>query len=209
MKQHRHDRRYYLEDIPLDEALKKFHDALDKAGAIRPSPGETVPLERANGRVTAEAIWAKVSSPHYDAGRDGRRSSEIEGHRRGDRDLACRLKVGEQAVWLDTGDPVPEGFDAVVMIEVVHEVDESTIEVRSPVPPYEHVRALGEDIVATELVLPENHKLRPQDLAACGAAGLSEVSVRRPPKVAIIRQAPSWSSSAPRRPPGRSSSPTP
>ena len=186
MKQHRHDRRYYLEDIPLDEALKKFHDALDKAGAIRPSPGETVPLERANGRVTAEAIWAKVSSPHYDAAAmDGVavRSKDTVG---ATETSPVRLKVGEQAVWLDTGDPVPEGFDAVVMIEVVHEVDESTIEVRSPVPPYEHVRALGEDIVATELVLPENHKLRPQDLAACGAAGLSEVSVRRPPKVAII-----------------------
>ena len=102
-----------------------------------PSPGETVPLERANGRVTAEAIWAKVSSPHYDAAAmDGVavRSKDTVG---ATETSPVRLKVGEQAVWLDTGDPVPEGFDAVVMVEVVHEVDESTIEVRSPVPPYE------------------------------------------------------------------------
>ena len=97
-----------------------------------------------------------------------------------------RLKVGDQAVWLDTGAPVPEGFDAVIMIEVVHEVDDSTIEVQSPVAPYQHVRPLGEDIVATELVLPQNHRLRPQDLAACAAAGLADVSVRRRPEVAII-----------------------
>ena len=97
-----------------------------------------------------------------------------------------RLRVGEQAVWLDTGDPMPPDFDAVIMVEVVHEVDASTIEVRSPVPPYHHVRPLGEDIVATELVLPPSHRLRPQDLAACAAAGLSEVSVRRLPRVAVI-----------------------
>ena len=89
-------------------------------------------------------------------------------------------------MWLDTGDPVPEGFDAVIMVEVVHEVDGSTIELQSPVPPYQHVRPVGEDIVATELLLPQSHRLRPQDVAACAAAGLAEVPVRRAPKVALI-----------------------
>jgi putative molybdopterin biosynthesis protein len=72
------------------------------------------------------------------------------------------------------------------MIEVIHEVDESTIEIQAPVAPYQHVRPLGEDIVATELVLPGSHLLRPQDLAACAAAGLTAVAVRKPPHVAII-----------------------
>jgi putative molybdopterin biosynthesis protein len=72
------------------------------------------------------------------------------------------------------------------MVEVVHEVDASTIEIQAPVAPYQHVRPLGEDIVATELVLPESHRLRPQDLAACAAAGLTAVAVRTPPHVAII-----------------------
>ena len=186
MTSHRRGRRYYLNDIPLDEAVSKFHAALEVAGALEPSQAETVPLDRANGRVTAEPVWARTSSPHYDAAAmDGVavRSRDTVG---ATETSPQRLEVGEQAVWLDTGDPMPEGFDAVIMVEVVHELDESTIEIQSPAPPYQHVRPLGEDIVATELVLPEHHKLRPHDLGACAAAGLSELSVRSAPKVAII-----------------------
>ena len=186
MTSHRRGRRYYLSDIPLDEAVKIFHAALEKVGALKPSPAETVPLDQANGRVTAQPVWAKTSSPHYDAAAmDGVavRSRDTVG---ATETSPVRLKVGEQAVWLDTGDPVPEGFDAVIMVEVVHEPDESTIEIQSPVPPYQHVRPLGEDIVATELVLPQHHRLRPQDVAACAAAGLAELAVRSAPKVAVI-----------------------
>ena len=81
---------------------------------------------------------------------------------------------------------MPAGFDAVIMVEVVHEVDESTIEILAPAPPYQHVRPLGEDIVATELVLPEGHRVRPIDLGACAAAGVTSVAVRKRPTVAII-----------------------
>ena len=182
----RHDRRYYLNDIPLEEAIEKFHAALENDGALEPSPAEAVPLDQANGRVTAEPVWARLSSPHYDASAmDGLavRSQDTVG---ATETSPLRLKVGEQAEWLDTGDAIPPDFNAVIMIEVVHQVDESTVEIRSPVPPYQHIRAIGEDIVATELVLPENHRLRPQDLAACAAAGLAQVSVRRAPRVAVI-----------------------
>ena len=186
MTAHDNDRRYYLQDVPVDEATQRFYEALDEAGWLTTSDGETVPLNEAAGRVTAEPVWAKISSPHYDAAAmDGIavRAAETAG---ATETSPVRLSVNEQAVWLDTGDPMPDGFDAVVMVEVVHPIDDSTVEVQAPVAPYQHVRALGEDIVATELVLPENHKLRPQDLAACAAAGLSEVAVRRRPRVAII-----------------------
>ncbi len=179
-------RRYYLSDIPLDQALERFFGALERAGALRPMPAETVPLEQALGRVTAAPVWARVSSPHYDsAAMDGIavRARDTVG---ASETSPVRLRVGEQAVWVDTGDPLPPGFDAVIMVEVVHEVDDATVEVQSPVPPYHHVRPLGEDMVATELVLPENHKLRPVDLGACAAAGLTELPVRRRPAVAVV-----------------------
>ena len=186
MSKHSHDRRYYLSDVPLEQATERFHAALEKAGGLAPSPAETVPLERAVGRVTAEPIWAKASSPHYDAAAMDGIAVKARNTVGATETAPVRLQVGEQAVWLDTGDPMPTGFDSVVMIEVVHRVDESTVEIQSPVAPYEHVRRLGEDIVASELVLPQNHRLRPQDLAACASAGLMEVSVRRPPSVAVI-----------------------
>ena len=186
MSPRKQDRRYYLTDIPLDEALQRFFSALEPIGGLEPSPAETVTLDRAIGRVTAEPIWAKLSSPHYDsAAMDGVavRAQDTVG---ATETSPIRLKVGEQVAWLDTGDPLPPGFDAVVMIEVIHEIDETIIEIMAPVAPYQHVRTLGEDIVATELLLPENHKLRPVDLGACAAAGLTQIPVRRHPTVTVI-----------------------
>jgi len=181
-----HTRQYYLSDIPLSEALDRFHEALAQAGALEPMPAETLSLAQANGRITAVPVWAMRSSPHYDAAAmDGVavRAHETIG---ATETSPLRLTVGEQAIWVDTGDPMPPGFNAVIMIEVVHQVDEDSLEIQAPVAPYQHVRPLGEDIVATELVLPQSHRLRPQDLAACAAAGLSTVDVRQLPHVVVI-----------------------
>ena len=183
---HKHGRNYYLSDIPLDEAIRKFDRALADAGAVISTSSERVPLDRANGRVTAEPVWAERSSPHYDAAAmDGIavRAADTVG---ASETSPLTLAVGSHAVWVDTGDPLPRDADAVIMVEDVQETDDSTIEIYAPVSPYQHVRALGEDIAATELVLPQSHRLRPHDLAACAAAGLAEVSVKAPPRVAII-----------------------
>ena len=96
------------------------------------------------------------------------------------------LALPEQAAWVDTGDPIPDEFDAVIMVEVVRRLDDSAIEIRAPVPPYNHVRPLGEDIVESELLLPQNHRLRPADLGACAAAGVTQIAVRPKPAIAII-----------------------
>ncbi len=182
----RRNRSYYLEDIPLAEAARKFDAALAAAGALAPAPRQALALDLAHGRVTGGPVWAVSSSPHYDAAAmDGVavRSRETVG---ATETSPVRLAVGDQAVWVDTGDAMPDGFDAVIKVEVVHEIDETTIEIRASVPPYHDVRPLGEDIAAAELVVPAGHTLRPQDLAACAQAGLSEVDVRRAPRVAVI-----------------------
>jgi putative molybdopterin biosynthesis protein len=87
---------------------------------------------------------------------------------------------------VDTGDPMPSGYDAVIMREHVHRTAGGQAELRAAVPPYQHVRSIGEDISATELLLPEGHRLRPVDVAACAAAGVVELAVRRQPVVVII-----------------------
>ena len=84
---------------------------------------------------------------------------------------------------VDTGDPLPAGYDAVVMREHVHHTPDGRAELRAAVPPYQHVRSIGEDISATELLLPAGHRLRPVDVAACAAAGAVELVVRRRPRV--------------------------
>ena len=186
MSPHRHGRRYYLQDIPLHEASDRYNHALNQAGALTPTDSEQVPIQDALGRITADAIWALRSVPHYDAAAmDGVavRSGDTVG---ASESSPLTLTLPSQAAWVDTGDPVPDGFDAVIMVEVVREIDDSAIEIRSPVPPYNHIRPLGEDIVESELLLPQNHRLRPPDLGACAAAGATAINVRRQPSVAII-----------------------
>ena len=183
---HPHSRRYYLQDIPLEEASGRYDDALNQVGALAPTGSEQVPIQDALGRITADAVWALRSVPHYDAAAmDGVavRSTDTVG---ASESSPLALTIPDQAAWVDTGDPVPDEFDAVIMVEVVREINDSTIEIRSPVPPYNHVRPLGEDIVESELLLPQNHRLRPPDLGACAAAGVTKITVRRKPKVAVI-----------------------
>ena len=193
-------RHVYLEDIPLDEAQAAFQAALAAAGWWQPLEPEEVPLAQANGRITASAVWAKLSSPHYHA-------SAMDGY-------ALRAQDSEGATetqplqftlvenWdtlpddprpiraVNTGHPLPPWANAVVMIEHTQQVvlanGRSGIEIRASLPPWHHVRPMGEDMVATELVLPANHKLRPVDLGALAGSGHATVPVYRQPRVAII-----------------------
>jgi putative molybdopterin biosynthesis protein len=142
-----------------------------------------LPVGEAVGRVTAESVWARRSSPAFDsAAMDGiavRAAATIGAAE------TTPVLLDDFAV-VDTGDPLPAGYDAVVMREHVHHTPDGRAELRAAVPPYQHVRSIGEDISATELLLPAGHRLRPVDVAACAAAGVIELVVRRRPRVVII-----------------------
>ena len=179
-------RKVYLEDIPLDEAIARFYGALEGEGGLQPLPGEPVPLDRALGRVTAQPVWALISSPHYHSSAMDGVAVRAEDTYGASKTSPLLLKLGEQAQWVDTGDPVPPGYNAVIMVEDIQTVGDDRIQIMAAVAAWQHVRLLGEDIVATELVLPENHRIGPSDLGAIAAAGLTEVEVRRKPVVTII-----------------------
>ena len=178
-------RRVYLEDIPLDEARRRFESALAAHGAIGPIDAELVPVSEAVSRVTAAPVWAPLSSPHYHgAAMDGAavRAQDTLGASEA---TPIRLRLGEQATWVDTGDPLPAAANAVIMLEHIQTIGDE-IEIMAPVAPWQHVRAMGEDIVATELVLPEGRVLDPVDVGAAAACGCTELVVRRRPRVAIM-----------------------
>jgi putative molybdopterin biosynthesis protein len=96
------------------------------------------------------------------------------------------LTMGREALFVNTGNPVPPGMDAVVMIEDVHLVDDEKAEIREAAYPWQHVRSVGEDIIISEMVFPENHRITPYDLGALLASGNGEVKVRRKPRVLLI-----------------------
>ena len=188
----------YLHDIPLPQAEARLRVALQDAGLWRVLGTETIPLdENALGRVTAEPVWAKTSSPHYHASAmDGFAVSAITTHGAVP-SKPLTLQIGPEAEYVDTGDPLPEWANAVIPIENIEPLDGSgqitkdirtpaSIRIRASVAPWSHVRPLGEDIVATQLVLPAGHVLRPVDLGAIAASGHDEVNVTRKPRVAIL-----------------------
>ncbi len=188
----------YLHDIPLPEAQARFHSALEQAGLWRVLDPESTPLdENALGRVLSESIWAKISSPNYHASAmDGFavRAIMTNGALPS---VPLSLEIGPDAEYVDTGDPLPEWADAVIPIENVKSLGEhgeitkeirkpKSIQLRAAVAPWSHVRPLGEDIVATQLVLPAGHILRAVDLGAIAASGYHEIKVARKPRVAIL-----------------------
>lgn len=180
------ERHYYLDDIPMDEAQARLRAALEEVGTWEALPGERVPLDVALARVTAEPVWAAVSSPHYHAAAmDGFavRAVDTLG---ATETRPVQLTVPSQAYPVNTGAPLPADYNAVIMIEHTQAVGDDTVEIRAPVAPWQHVRMMGEDMVATELVLAANHVLRPHDLGAIAGCGHVTVPVRRRPRVAII-----------------------
>jgi putative molybdopterin biosynthesis protein len=185
---------FYLNDIPLSQAKQAIDAALQRWGCRSPLAAEVVPLSQALGRVTAEPVWALQSSPHYNA-------AAMDGYalRASDTQEASDLNpvdlvIGEQAAYVDTGDPIPPWSDAVVPIEDVEPVGLKdargqaleTIRLRAGLTPWRYIRSMGEDLVATELVIPAGQVLRPVDLGAIAGSGHDVVSVVRRPKVAIL-----------------------
>ena len=188
----------YLQDIPLAQAQTVFCQALDQAGLWQPLGTETLPLtEKALNRVLAEPIWARMSSPHYNASAmDGIavRSVDTRGASEG---KPLRLKGPQAFQYVDTGDALPHWANAVIPVEVVEGFTAAgepqpdlrhaaEVSIRATTTPWKHVRTVGEDIISSELVLPEGHFLRPVDLGAIAASGYAHIRVYRKPKVAII-----------------------
>jgi len=146
---------------------------------------EVIPVRQALGRLLVGPAKALRSVPAYNASAvDGmavRASSTFSAFP----ETPVRLTIGEETTRVDTGDPLPDGTDAVVMIEKV-ELEGNQCEIREAVYPWQHVRKTGEDIVKGEIILPARHLIRPYDQGALLSAGILSVEVFRKPKALII-----------------------
>lgn len=176
-------RQIYLENKSWQEGLQLM---MEKLAPTCFSVNERIDVRKTLNRITGELVRAERSSPHYPA-------SAMDGYAVRSKDtfgVSEReprwLGWNEEAVQVDTGDPLPEGMDAVIMLEEVLQQGEKGILIQSPVVPWDNVRSVGEDIVEGEVLLPVNHRIRPQDQGALIAAGVLGVNVRRKPRVGIL-----------------------
>lgn len=201
-------RNIYLSKLTLKEAQEKFYKTLLKYKLAQPLKRELVSTEDSLGRITAEPIFAKISSPYYQAAamdgvvvraRDTYEASESS---------PITLKINQDFHFINTGNPIPFDFDAVIKIEDINPLNEfkreknkdisndfnedskeeniKEIKIFSAVSPGQHIRNIGEDVVANQLIIPVNHKIRPVDMGALLAGGVNQLFARRKPKVAVI-----------------------
>lgn len=178
------ERKIYLDSVGPREAFSRLQEALAKAEWR--GEAERIPVEEARGRVTAAPVLAAISVPHFHAAAmDGVAVRPVDTF--GATETSpVRLRLGEQAVWRDTGDPLPPGFEAVIMVEDINQVGEDEIEIYAAASPWQYVRPMGEDVVASEVVVPTGSVIRGAEIGAMLAAGVAEVDVWRRPVVSFI-----------------------
>ncbi|MDD5747451.1 MAG: molybdopterin biosynthesis protein [Actinomycetota bacterium] len=179
-------RNIFLENTPLEEALSRWLSLCRLEGVCFPTESEFVDVRNSVGRITAESLFALISSPPFNSSAmDGVavRAKETFG---ASEDNPAVFELGRNAQYIDTGEPVPPEFDAVIMIEDVNELESGSIEIIKPAVPWQNIRPIGEDITRGEMVLPGGHQVRAQDVGALLNSGLEKIPVRRKPIVAII-----------------------
>ena len=147
----------YLNNRPLDEARTQYLALLQEQGFTPRS--ETIPVQSAGGRITARAVYAHICAPHYPAcAMDGIAVSAADTF--GASDTTPISLTPEQYTVVDTGDPLPEERDAVIMVEeVVFAAGQAII--HQAATPWQHVRQIGEDICAGEMLLPGHMSVSP------------------------------------------------
>ena len=173
----------YLTNVPLAKAREEYLTFLTDHG-FGPQ-AETIPVWDACGRVTAKAVYAHICAPHYAA-------SAMDGVAVNAKDTFGATETtpvtltGAQFTVLDTGDPIPDGCDAVIMVEDIVKNSDGSITIHAAAAPWQHIRQIGEDVCAGEMILPSHITVSPAAIGAMIAGGVLACDVIRKPVVGII-----------------------
>ncbi len=178
-----HKRNIYLKMKTLDEAREILFKRFLSERMISK---EMISVPDAVGRVLAEPATAVISSPNFHlSAMDGiaLKATDTFG---ASETRPKELFVGKDAFYVNTGHVMPENTDTVIMIEYVQVLDQNRVKIETPAFPWQNVRKVGEDIVATELLFPQNHVITPYCVGALLSGGIFEVPVKIRPNVLII-----------------------
>lgn len=177
-----HKRNIYLQKKTLEAARQIIFENV----AAGDGQSERLEVTDSVGRVLSEPVFAGISSPNFHgAAMDGVAVKAADTFGASESN-PLTLQIGHKAAYVNTGHIMPEGTDAVIMIEQINLLENDRIEIDSPVYPWQNVRKMGEDIVATELVFPRNHQITPYCIGALITAGISSVCVWKRPAVLIM-----------------------
>lgn len=173
----------YLTNVPLDEARGEYLARLQENGFAGQT--EMVSVQNAFGRITTRAVYAAICAPHYAASAmDG-----IAVHAKdtfGATETTPVRLTPQQYMVVDTGDPVPEDCDAVIMVEDIVRGEDESVTIYAAAAPWQHIRQIGEDICAGEMILASYMEVTPAAIGAMIAGGVLEIEVIKKPVIGII-----------------------
>jgi putative molybdopterin biosynthesis protein len=175
-------RNVYLDMKTIEEAGKIL---FDRFGGLA-TPLETLDVVGSKDRVLAKPAMALISSPNFHAAAMDGIAVDAKLTFGAGEEAPVTLVPGETAFWVNTGHALPQGTNSVIMIEHLNIIDDKTVEIEAPVFPWQHVRKMGEDIVATKLLFPRGHRITSYSLGALLSGGIFRVQVYKKPKALII-----------------------
>ena len=173
----------------VDEALQMFFNTL----RIKKLKAVVVPLHSALNRVLAEDIIARENLPRFDRSAVDGYAVRAENTFEASQFKPKTLRIteddeeigGKQAKQVWTGNPIPKGANAVVMLENTKRIG-NKIEVWVPVTPSENVSRKGEDVPKGKVAVKAGTRLKPQHLGLIAAFGITRIKVIEKPKIAIL-----------------------
>ena len=178
-------RNLYLKTVSVEEAYDKYYTALKEKNILDKQVEEVRTID-ALSRITSEAIYAKCNSPLFNAAAMDGICVDSKKTKNASEENPIVLKLGVDYKIVDTGDAIKPPFDAVIMAEDVIEIDDETIKIVAPVSGWENIRPIGEDIVVGEMILESNHEIKPIDIGALIAGGISKIKCYKKMNVGII-----------------------
>ena len=175
-------RNVYLDLKPIETASQILTDHFGQVSTRT----ETLEVTQAMGRVLSEPAFAQLSSPNFHAAAMDGIAVDASVTFGANEDHPIILENEKEMFWVNTGHLLPEGTNAVIMIEHLNRVDDTRVQIEAPAVPWQHVRKMGEDIVATKLLFARGHKIDPYSMGALLSGGIYEVKVHQKPRVLIL-----------------------
>ena len=173
----------YLTNVPLDEARGEYLARLQENGFAGQT--EMVSVQNAFLLITARAVYAAICAPHYAASAMYWIAVHAKDTFGATETTPVRL-TPQQYMVVDTGDPVPEDCDAVIMVEDIVRGEDESVTIYAAAAPWQHIRQIGEDICAGEMILASYMEVTPAAIGAMIAGGVLEIEVIKKPVIGII-----------------------
>lgn len=174
-------------NVYLDmKSIEKAKEILFNQFGHKITQTRSVDVVDAQGLVLAQPAIAAISSPNFHASAMDGIAVNAKDTFGASEDAPKTIVPGVNAFWVNTGHAMPEGTNAVIMIEHLNIIDDNNVQIEAPVFPWQHVRKMGEDIVATKLLFPRGHQINSYSLGALLSGGIFRVEVYKKPRVLII-----------------------